>query len=69
MRSHRARRYLGWAIACVVLVLVAAPIGLWIRYQSEHVMSRNAIVKGHRAEIGTRLDGVVKRVEVDAGSG
>lgn len=66
-RSHRARRYLGWTAACIVLLLVAAPIGLWIHYQSEHVVSRNAMVKGHRAEIGTRLDGVVKRVEVDAG--
>lgn len=66
-RSHRARRYLGWTIGCAVLLLVAAPIGLWIHYQSGYVISRNAMARGHLAEIGTRLDGVVTRVEVDAG--
>jgi membrane fusion protein, multidrug efflux system len=66
-RSHRARRYLGWTTACAVLVLVATPIGLWIHYQSAYVMSRNAMVRGHLSEIGTRLEGVVTRVEVDAG--
>jgi multidrug resistance efflux pump len=30
-------------------------------------MSRNAMVRGHLTEIGTRLEGVVTRVEVDAG--
>lgn len=50
-----------------VLMLILAPIVTWLRYESAHVMSTNAIVRGNVAEIGTQLEGVVTSVEVDAG--
>lgn len=65
--SSGVRRYRGRMIACAVLLLIAAPVGLWINYQSDHVLSRNAMVRGQLAEIGTRLDGVITRIEVDEG--
>lgn len=61
------RRHFGWIIACVVIVLIATPIVLWIHYQSDYVMSRNAMVRGQLAEIGARFQGVVTRIEVDEG--
>ena len=64
---QRARRHLRWAVAILLLLLVLAPAYSWFRYQSLHVTSTNAIVRGHLAEIGTRLDGVVTSVDVDAG--
>jgi membrane fusion protein (multidrug efflux system) len=57
----------GWLIAGAVFLLVATPIAMWIHYESDYVMSRNAMVRGQLAEIGARLDGVVTRVEVDTG--
>lgn len=66
-RSHAVRRYLGWAAAGMVLVLICLPIGLWIHYQSVNVMSRNAMVRGHLAELGTRLNGVLASIEVAEG--
>ncbi len=65
--GYPTRRHLRWAIAALVILLVLAPAISWIRYQSLHVTSTNAIVRGHLAEIGTRLDGVIKSVAVDAG--
>lgn len=65
--THRFRRHLRWAVAALVLVLALAPVYSWIRYRSLHVTSTNAIVRGHLGEIGTRLDGIVTSVEVDAG--
>lgn len=65
--SHRGRRYLARAILAGVALLVALPIGMWLQYQSSHVMSRNAMVRGQLAEIGTRLDGVLFKIEVQEG--
>lgn len=56
-----------WMIAGAVLVLFAAPLALWTQYHSGYVMSRNAMVRGQLAEIGTRLQGVVTSIEVDEG--
>lgn len=66
-RSHRVRRYLGWAIFGALVVLIGVPVGLWGHYQSMHVISRNAMVRGHLSEIGTRLDGVLAHLEVEEG--
>ena len=65
--SLRARRHYGILIACAVLVLLAAPVAAWLHYQSGYVMSRNAIVKGQLAQIGTRIQGVLIKLEVDDG--
>jgi multidrug resistance efflux pump len=61
------RRHIAWMIACGVFVLVATPIGLWVYYQSDYVMSRNAMVRGQLAEIGARLQGVVTSIEAKEG--
>lgn len=60
----RARRHYGAVIACAVLLLVAAPVAAWLHYQSGYVMSRNAIVKGQLAHVGTSLEGVLTKLEV-----
>ncbi len=62
-RSHRGR----WLVAGAVLLLIATPIAMWIQYESDYVISRNAMVRGQLAEIGARLEGVVTRVDVDTG--
>lgn len=65
--THHARRYPGLAIVCCVLLLLAAPVAAWFQYHAGYVMSRNAIVKGQLAQVGTRLQGVLTRMEVDDG--
>jgi membrane fusion protein (multidrug efflux system) len=63
----RLRRFgLPVAAVCAALAFLL-PLGLWTNYRSTHVVSRDAVVRGHIAEVGARLDGVVKTVEVDAG--
>jgi membrane fusion protein, multidrug efflux system len=61
------RRPVGWMVAGAVFVLVATPIGLWLHYQSDYVMSRNAMVRGQLAQIGARLQGVVTSIEAEEG--
>lgn len=62
-----ARRYRAPAIAFGVFLLVAAPVAAWIQYQSGYVMSRNAMVRGQLAQVGTRLQGVLTKIEVQEG--
>jgi membrane fusion protein, multidrug efflux system len=61
------RRHIAWMIAGAVFLLVATPIGLWFYYQSDYVMSRNAMVRGQLAQIGARLAGVVTSIEAEEG--
>jgi membrane fusion protein (multidrug efflux system) len=63
----RARRHYGEVIACVVLLLLAAPVAAWLHYRSDYVTSRNAMVKGQLAQVGTRLDGVLIEFKVADG--
>ena len=56
-----------FALVPLLVLGLAAPLFFWVRYQSNHVTSKNASVRGHVAEIGTRLTGLVKSVEVDVG--
>lgn len=51
----------------VGLVAAVTPIALWGIYRSGHVVSRDAVVRGHIADVGAPLDGVVRSVEVDQG--
>ena len=51
----------------IVALMILVPIVTWVRYQSLHVISTNAIIRGHVTEIGTQLEGIVTAVEVDAG--
>ena len=61
------RRIVGWGIALVVVVLVVLGMSSWINYRSHYVTSSNAIVRGHLAELGSRIAAVVRSVEVEAG--
>ena len=63
----RIRRLVLPVIAVVALIAIAAPIAMWVHYRSTHVVSRDAVVRSHIADVGARMDGVVKSVEVDAG--
>lgn len=59
--------YARWAIAAAVVLAFVIPFSFWAQYQSNHVTSKNAAVRGHLAEIGSRLNGIVSGVEVDVG--
>jgi membrane fusion protein (multidrug efflux system) len=66
-RREQLRRLVFPVVLVTALVAFAAPVILWARYQSTHVVSRDAVVRGHIADVGVRLDGVVKSMEVDTG--
>jgi multidrug resistance efflux pump len=55
-----------WLVPAIVLT-IALPVFFWARYHVQNVTSKNAAVRGHLAEIGTRLSGIVTKVEVDVG--
>ena len=61
------RRIVGWSIALVVLGLVALGVSSWMNYHARYVASSNAIVRGHLAQLGTRVAAVVSSVEVEPG--
>src|SRR5688500_7438660 len=61
------RRIIGWTIALVLLGLIALAVASWMNYHSRYVASSNAIVRGHLAELGTRVAAVVSSVEVEPG--
>ncbi len=63
----RWRRIASRSLLLAGLVAVLLPLGLWINYRSTHVISRDAVVRSHIADVGARVDGVVASVEVDAG--
>jgi multidrug resistance efflux pump/acetyl esterase/lipase len=54
-------------VLVTLLMALLVPLGLWIHYRSTNVVSRDAVVRSHIADVGARVDGVVKSVEVDAG--
>jgi membrane fusion protein (multidrug efflux system) len=64
---RRRHRIVRWSIALVFLGLVALGVGSWIYYHWRYVTSSNAIVRGHLAQLGTRVAAVVSSVEVEPG--
>jgi multidrug resistance efflux pump len=66
-RLPPAKRYATVLAVVVALALLAAPVIAWLRYQAANVTSTNAAIRGHIAELGTPLTGLVAAVEVDAG--
>jgi multidrug resistance efflux pump/poly(3-hydroxybutyrate) depolymerase len=66
-RRTRVRRALMFGFAAVALTALLAPVVMWAQYRSSHVVSRDAVVRGRIAEVGSRLDGVIASVHVDAG--
>lgn len=63
-RLRRLRRTI--IAACLALALLA-PVVMWLSFHSNNVTSANATVQAHLAEIGTRVTGLVRAVDVDAG--
>ena len=66
-RMRRAWVLTRWALIVAGIVAVIVSASMWVGYRSRYVTSNNAAVKGHVAEIGARLRGVVRQVEVDVG--
>ncbi len=60
-------RTLKWMLVCILLILLSIPFVTWLQYQSSNIISRNAIVRGNLAEIGTRINGVLMDIDVPAG--
>jgi membrane fusion protein (multidrug efflux system) len=58
----------GSLIAGLLLLAALLPAVLWLQHQSTFVTSRNALVRAHLSDLGTRVEGVVREVRVDAGS-
>lgn len=66
VRRAPGRRQLRWGIVAVGVTL-AVTLLLWLHYRSGFVTSTNAAVRGHVSELGSRLNGRVAAVMVDAG--
>lgn len=65
--SHH-KRWLGWGLVALLAIgLLVAPAYTWMDYKAQHVTSTNATVRAHLAKIGTRIDGLVTHVHVQAG--
>jgi multidrug resistance efflux pump len=50
-----------------VLLGAVTAVVYWVSNQSQHVQSRNAVVRGQLTEVGTRLSGVLTSAEVREG--
>lgn len=66
-RTARHGRTGTW-IAIALILAAIVPAGLWWQHHAGFVVSRNAMVRAHISELGTRVAGVVRAVHVDAGS-
>ncbi len=62
-RQHLKR----YGIAALIAGCILIPVITWINYQAKHVVSTNAIVRGHVSEIGSRLTGIVTDVDFEVG--
>jgi membrane fusion protein (multidrug efflux system) len=65
--SGRWRLRPGRIIGGLFLLAALLPAALWLQHQSTHIVSRNAMVRAHLSELGSRVDGVVDAVLVEAG--
>jgi membrane fusion protein (multidrug efflux system) len=66
-RWRQARRSVRWGALSLLVLGLGSPFFFWGRYASQNVTSTNAAVRGRLAEIGTRVSGVVTKIEVDVG--
>jgi multidrug resistance efflux pump len=63
----RGQRLAVPVILATVLLAVLAPLLIWMNYRSDFVVAREAVVRSHIANVGARVDGVIKSIEVDTG--
>lgn len=61
------RRKILQVIATGMLLVSIIILWNWAQYQSQHVLSRNAVVRGQITEIGTRFNGMLATTEVGEG--
>lgn len=61
------RRRIQKAIAAGVLLVLIAILWSWMQYQSQHVLSHNAVVRGQITEVGTRFNGMLATIETGEG--
>lgn len=54
-------------IAIGLLLALIIIIGNWAQYQSQHVISNNAVVRGQISEVGTRFSGMLAATEAGEG--
>ncbi len=69
-RKRLGRALVRLAILGVVGVLTVAALRLgipWVCYRCKHVVLGNATIKGTVTKIGARIEGQIKRIEVDRG--
>ncbi len=70
-KAPRRRWGAGWIILALLALLsslfLTAPAFRWIHYRSTHIVSREGRVKGTVTWLGSRLDGRIKAIEVEAG--
>ena len=50
-----------------MLLAILAPLAIWTNYRAGHVVSRDAVVQSYIADVGARVDGAIKSIEVDTG--
>lgn len=61
------RRRIQRAIAVGMLLALIAILWSWVQYQSQHVLSHNAVVRSQITEVGTRFNGMLAITEVGEG--
>ena len=66
--QSRRKTGIGTLIAGLLILAALVPAVLWFQHQSAFVVSGNAMVRAHLSELGSRIEGVVKTVHVQAGS-
>lgn len=64
-RLYRSR--ILYTVAIGLLLVLIVILWNWAQYQSQHVISRNAVVRGQITEVGTRFNGVLATTEVGEG--
>ena len=66
-RSRHLRRPILVVLVLVVGLLLARTVFEWIHYRCTHIVSHDARIKGIVTELGTRIVGRIRTIEVEPG--
>lgn len=66
-QARAPRRTLRGGLVLLMVAVAVTPLVAWWHYESNFITSRNALVKGELTRVGSRLEGVVRSVEVADG--
>lgn len=61
--KYKIKRIIFYGLTLTIIFI----LGNWLYYQSQHVLSRNAVVKGQITEVGTRFNGLLATIEANDG--